>query len=71
MSYVTILSQKMKESVIYVAQSSCPVVLFSHGAFGYYQSNISTYMELASNGYVVISLDIGQHVGKDADGGTG
>ena len=38
-----------------IAQSSCPVVLFSHGAFGYYQSNTSTYMELASNGYVVIS----------------
>ena len=34
-----------------------PLVLFSHGAFGYYQSNTSTYMELASNGYVVASLD--------------
>lgn len=29
-----------------------PLVVFSHGAFGYYQSNTSTYMELASNGYV-------------------
>ena len=28
-----------------------PLVVFSHGAFGYYQSNTSTYMELASNGY--------------------
>ncbi|MCI5828454.1 MAG: hypothetical protein MR020_09570 [Lachnospiraceae bacterium] len=44
-----------------IAQSSCPVVLFSHGAFGYYQSNTSTYMELASNGYVVISLDHPYH----------
>ena len=34
-----------------------PLVVFSHGAFGYYQSNTSTYMELASNGYVVASLD--------------
>ncbi|MBQ5851909.1 MAG: hypothetical protein IIW54_14020, partial [Lachnospiraceae bacterium] len=30
-----------------------PLVVFSHGAFGYYESNTSTYMELASNGYVV------------------
>ncbi|MDD7177858.1 MAG: hypothetical protein SPG09_10060 [Lachnospiraceae bacterium] len=29
-----------------IAQSSCPVVLFSHGAFGYYESNTSAYMEL-------------------------
>lgn len=40
---------------------SFPLVVFSHGAFGYYQSNTSTYMELASNGYVVISLDHPYH----------
>ena len=34
-----------------------PLIVFSHGAFGYYQSNTSTYMELASNGYVVAALD--------------
>lgn len=38
-----------------------PLVIFSHGAFGYYQSNTSTYKELASNGYVVISLDHPYH----------
>ena len=38
-----------------------PLVIFSHGAFGYYQSNTSTYMELASNGYVVASLDHPYH----------
>lgn len=38
-------------------ENSFPLVIFSHGAFGYYQSNVSTYMELASHGYVVISLD--------------
>ena len=38
-----------------------PLVIFSHGAFGYYQSNTSTYMELASHGYVVISLDHPYH----------
>ena len=38
-----------------------PLVVFSHGAFGYYQSNASTFMELASNGYVVVSLDHPNH----------
>ena len=38
-----------------------PLVIFSHGAFGYYQSNASTYMELASHGYVVASLDHPYH----------
>lgn len=47
-----------------------PVVLFSHGAFGYYPSNTSTYMELASHGYVVISLDHPYHsfFTEDTDG---
>ena len=40
---------------------SFPLVVFSHGAFGYYQSNTSTYMELASNGYVVVALDHPHH----------
>ena len=38
-----------------------PTVLFSHGAFGFYMSNYSTYAELASNGYVVVSLDHPYH----------
>ena len=47
-----------------------PLVIFSHGAFGYYQSNTSTYMELASNGYVVVSLDHPHHAffAEDTDG---
>lgn len=51
-------------------ESSFPLVIFSHGAFGYYQSNSSTYMELASNGYVVISLDHPYHsfFTKDTEG---
>ena len=40
---------------------SLPLVVFSHGAFGYYQSNMSAYMDLASNGYVVIALDHPHH----------
>lgn len=47
-----------------------PVVFFSHGAFGYYQSNMSTYMELASHGYVVVSLEHPYHslFTEDTDG---
>ena len=53
-------------------ESSFPLVVFSHGAFGYYQSNTSTYMELASHGYVVISLDHPYHsfFTTDTDGKT-
>ena len=47
-----------------------PLVVFSHGAFGYYQSNVSTYMELASHGYVVVSIEHPYHsfFTKDTDG---
>lgn len=34
-----------------------PLVIFSHGAFGFRGSNYSTFTELASNGYVVCSVD--------------
>lgn len=36
--------------------STCPLVVFSHGAFGFSGSNYSTFAELASNGYVVASI---------------
>lgn len=42
-------------------EDSLPLVIFSHGAFGYYESNTSTYMELASNGYVVVSMEHPYH----------
>ena len=47
-----------------------PLVIFSHGAFGYYQSNTSTYTELASHGYVVAALDHPHHAffTHDTDG---
>jgi dienelactone hydrolase len=38
-----------------------PLVVFSHGAFGIKTSNTSTFMELASNGYVVCSIDHPYH----------
>lgn len=47
-----------------------PLVVFSHGAFGIKTSNTSTFLELASNGYVVCSLDHPYHslFTFDADG---
>ncbi len=60
------------ESVASLEADSLPLIIFSHGAFGYYQSNTSTYMELASNGYVVVSLDHPYHsfFTKDTNGKT-
>lgn len=51
-------------------RNAFPLVLFSHGAFGYYQSNSSSYLELASRGYVVVSLDHPYHsfFTKDTNG---
>lgn len=55
-----------------ISPDSLPLVIFSHGAFGYYQSNASTFMELASHGYVVVSLDHPYHsfFTKDSSGKT-
>ena len=54
------------------AEGKFPLVIFSHGAFGYYQSNYSTYAELVSNGYVVAALDHPHHAffSKDTSGKT-
>lgn len=54
------------------AEGNFPLVIFSHGAFGYYQSNYSTYAELVSNGYVVAALDHPHHAffSKDTSGKT-
>ncbi|WP_066305119.1 dienelactone hydrolase family protein [Bacillus sp. FJAT-29814] len=47
-----------------------PLIVFSHGAFGIKTSNTSTFENLASNGYVVVSIDHPYHslYTKDADG---
>ncbi|MCM1266449.1 MAG: hypothetical protein NC302_00980 [Bacteroidales bacterium] len=52
--------------------ADCPLVLFAHGSFGYYQSNYSLYAELASNGYVVASIDHPYYAffTKDTEGNT-
>lgn len=41
----------------YESTSKYPLIVFSHGAFGMKTSNISTFRELASNGYIVCSID--------------
>ena len=49
-----------------------PLVIFSHGAFGYNRSNYSTFTELASNGYTVISTEHPYHslFTEDTEGKT-
>ncbi len=39
------------------SEGTYPLVVFSHGAFGFRGSNLSTFENLASNGYVVCSID--------------
>jgi dienelactone hydrolase len=43
------------------ADGTYPLLVFSHGANGIKASNTSTYTELASNGYVVVSIDHPYH----------
>jgi dienelactone hydrolase len=53
-------------------QRTFPLVVFSHGSFGYRGSNLSTFEDLASNGYVVCSIDHTYHAffSKHTDGST-
>ncbi len=43
------------------ADSTYPLVVFSHGTGGIKISNTSTFMDLASNGYIVCSIDHPYH----------
>ncbi len=43
------------------ASDKFPLAIFSHGSFGYRGSNLSTFSDLASNGYVVCSIDHSYH----------
>jgi len=49
-----------------------PLAVFSHGSFGYRGSNLSTFEDLASNGYVVCSIDHSYHAffAQHTDGST-
>jgi predicted dienelactone hydrolase len=44
-----------------IVEGKYPLVIFSHGAFGYRRSNYSAYLELASHGYIVCSIDHTYH----------
>lgn len=48
-------------------QGTYPLVVFSHGAFGFSGGNMSTFKELASNGYVVASIGHTYHAFYTAD----
>jgi dienelactone hydrolase len=63
-------SKSAKEETI--AKGKFPLVIFSHGSFGYRMSNYSTFQELASQGYVVCSIDHTYHafMTKQEDGKT-
>lgn len=54
------------------AKSTYPLAIFSHGSFGYRGSNLSTFEDLASNGYVVCSIDHSYHAfwAEHNDGST-
>ena len=54
------------------ATEKCPLVIFSHGAFGFEKSNYSSYAELVSNGYIVASISHTYHAffTKETDGTT-
>ena len=43
------------------ADETYPLLVFSHGAYGIKTSNTSTFTELASHGYVVVSIDHPYH----------
>lgn len=44
-----------------VPNKSCPLIVFSHGGISTKTSNLSLYKELASHGYVVVSIDHTYH----------
>lgn len=44
-----------------IQNNTCPLIVFSHGGISYKTSNISLFEELASHGYVVVSIDHTYH----------
>jgi dienelactone hydrolase len=44
-----------------IENNTCPLIVFSHGGISTKTSNISLYKELASHGYVVVSIDHTYH----------
>ena len=46
---------------ISIQRNSCPLIVFSHGGISTNTSNLSLFQELASHGYVVVSIDHTYH----------
>lgn len=44
-----------------IKNNTCPLIVFSHGGISTKTSNLSLYKELASHGYVVVSIDHTYH----------
>lgn len=44
-----------------IENKTCPLIVFSHGGISTKTSNLSLYKELASHGYVVVSIDHTYH----------
>ena len=44
-----------------INKNTCPLIVFSHGGISTKTSNISLFEELASHGYVVVSIDHSYH----------
>lgn len=44
-----------------IENNTCPLIVFSHGGISTKTSNLSLYKELASHGYVVVSIDHTYH----------
>ena len=44
-----------------IVNNTCPLIVFSHGGISTKTSNLSLYKELASHGYVVVSIDHTYH----------
>lgn len=51
----------VEDAPLALAQTQYPLVIFSHGAFGLRSSNTTSYLELASHGYIVASIDHAYH----------
>ncbi|MBE6023883.1 MAG: hypothetical protein E7231_11760 [Cellulosilyticum sp.] len=50
-----------KDGTELAAKETFPLIVFSHGAFGFIKSNYSLYKDLASNGYIVCSISHTYH----------
>lgn len=66
-AYKTDGSQRKLSVLVYypheskIPDNACPLIVFSHGGISTKTSNLSLYQELASHGYVVVSIDHTYH----------